>query len=379
MKKNILATLLVISSTSAFAQLTVHNNGNVSIGNESENSNITLSVGEISYSDTTYNVTLSLQNKGSGCYNIGGESYAYSQIVRNSGRSFGFRSIAGNCTDGYNYALLGALQGNKGGAAIFGTTTGKILGVDVNGRYAGYFDGDVMVTNSLKGAIVNNADVLTENIQRLHPLSGVLNSISLTTPLEYVVLHPSETETPYDSTSTGGTTAPLSNTLLPIGAKTQYAIAVNTVKSQFPDLIITDAQGNEFVNYTQLVPILLQAIKELKVEIDELKNYANSLQGAKKATTNINLGSSNIIQASISQNTPNPYSGATNIKIIVPDDASDAYLDFITLSGKNIARIPVRNGISELTLNSSDFASGTYIYTLVVNGCQISSKRMIVN
>ena len=145
MKTKLLASMLVFGAMNASAQLTVYHNGNVNIGSEQPTSNVSLSVGNVAYSDTAYHVSLGLHNPASGCYNIGGEGVAYSPTTRNTGRAFGLRGVAGNCTSGYNFGVLGALQGSQAGAAIFGTTSGKTLGLRVDERYAGYFDGNTTV------------------------------------------------------------------------------------------------------------------------------------------------------------------------------------------------------------------------------------------
>ena len=92
--------MLVIGAMNASAQLTVYHNGNVNIGSEQPTSDVSLSVGNVAYSDTTYHVSLGLHNPASGCYNIGGEGVAYSPTTRNTGRAFGLRGVAGNCTSG---------------------------------------------------------------------------------------------------------------------------------------------------------------------------------------------------------------------------------------------------------------------------------------
>lgn len=54
----------------------------------------------------------------------------------------------------------------------------------------------------------------------------------------------------------------------------------------------------------------------------------------------------------------------------------------VSLSVGNVAsvkRIPVSNGLSEVSLSSFEFAPGTYLYTLVVNGKVSETRRMIVN
>ena len=128
MKKNILLLALTFGALNASAQLTVFNNGHANVGSAQQSSNAVLSVGEANYRDTTYHVSFAAHNPATGCYNIGGEGIAYNSTAKSSGRSFGLRGVAGNCTSGYNFGLLGALQGKQGGAAVFGTTNGKIFG-----------------------------------------------------------------------------------------------------------------------------------------------------------------------------------------------------------------------------------------------------------
>ena len=373
--------MLVFGAMNASAQLTVYHNGNVNIGSEQPTSNVSLSVGNVAYSDTTYHVSLGLHNPASGCYNIGGEGVAYSPTTRNTGRAFGLRGVAGNCTSGYNFGVLGALQGSQAGAAIFGTTSGKTLGLRVDERYAGYFDGNVKVTGSLQGNVVNSAEVNAKNTQTLRPINSALDGIASANPFMYIEnaqVPGSGIGSVPDSTQTG-TVAPISNPITSFG-KSYYALDVNAVKQRFPALIIKDAQGNEYVNYTQLVPILVQAITELKTELDDLKEAVAS-SGTRKvnAATNIATNTLDEGRGSISQNTPNPFTGQSTVRVSVPDDASDAYVDILTLNGASVKRIPVSNGLSEVSLSSFDFAPGTYLYTLVVNGKVTETRRMIVN
>ena len=374
--------MLVIGAMNASAQLTVYHNGNVNIGSEQPTSNVSLSVGNVAYSDTAYHVSLGLHNPASGCYNIGGEGVAYSPTTRNTGRAFGLRGVAGNCTSGYNFGVLGALQGSQAGAAIFGTTSGKTLGLRVDERYAGYFDGNVKVTGSLQGNVVNSAEVNAKSTQTLRPINSALDGIASANPFMYIV----RTQVPGigtgvvpDSATLTGTVAPTSDPVVSFG-KSYYALDVNAVKQSFPALIIKDAQGNEYVNYTQLVPILVQAIKELKTELDDLKEAVAS-SGTRKVNAATNIATNTLDEGwgSISQNTPNPFTGQSTVRVSVPDDASDAYVDILTLNGASLKRIPVSNGLSEVSLSSFEFAPGTYLYTLVVNGKVSETRRMIVN
>lgn len=51
----------------------------------------------------------------------------------------------------------------------------------------------------------------------------------------------------------------------------QVGVIAQELQKVFPELVVTDAKGNLSVNYTQLTAVLLQAVKEQQVEINELK------------------------------------------------------------------------------------------------------------
>lgn len=382
MKKCLFTAMLALGVMNTSAQLTVYHNGNVNIGSEQTSSNVNLSVGNIEYTDTAYHVSLSLQNPTLGCYNIGGEGVAYNPTVQNKGRAFGLRGIAGNCTSGYKFGVFGALQGQQGGAAVFGTTSGKILGLNVAGRYAGYFDGNVIVTGLLLGDIVNRADILAQSVQSHRPISNALDGITSTTPFTYwenTMITIPGTGVVNDSIPVSGSVSPTSTPNISLGT-VRYALDVTTVKNIFPDLVMKDTQGNEYVNYTQLVPILIQAIKDLKEEVDDLKSAVAASETRKvNAPTNIEEHAFSEGTASVSQNTPNPFTGESTIRVSVPDEATEAYIDIRTSNGANIKRIPLNNGHSEIALSSYDFAPGTYLYTLIINGKAADTRRMIVN
>ena len=77
---------------------------------------------------------------GNSAFHIGVYGIAYRSSALHVGRSYGVIGYAGNCGDGWNYGVFGRLGGTQDGAAIYGTLTGD---VDVNGQWAGYFNGNV--------------------------------------------------------------------------------------------------------------------------------------------------------------------------------------------------------------------------------------------
>jgi hypothetical protein len=53
--------------------------------------------------------------------------------------------------------------------------------------------------------------------------------------------------------------------------KTHYGLIAQEVESVFPNLVSTDKSGYKYVNYTELIPVLLKVVQEQQKEIDALK------------------------------------------------------------------------------------------------------------
>jgi len=59
---------------------------------------------------------------------------------------------------------------------------------------------------------------------------------------------------------------------------TQYGLVAQEVEAVFPELVKTDENGEKAVNYSGLIPLLLEAVKEQHQTIDELKSQINELR-----------------------------------------------------------------------------------------------------
>jgi hypothetical protein len=87
---------------------------------------------------------------GSG-YTVGVRGVANSSSPNVQGRAYGVYGQASNANDGYNYGVFGKLDGSHGGAAITGWDQVNKAGWlhNTNGYWAGFFAGDVHVTDQL--------------------------------------------------------------------------------------------------------------------------------------------------------------------------------------------------------------------------------------
>ena len=50
-----------------------------------------------------------------------------------------------------------------------------------------------------------------------------------------------------------------------------YGVIAQEVKEIFPEIVCRSSEGFMMVDYMQFIPIMIESIKELKAEIEELK------------------------------------------------------------------------------------------------------------
>lgn len=90
----------------------------------------------------------SINGTGSASY-YGIYGSAYSSTAESEGRSYGIYGVAGNRTSNYNYGIYGGINGSNNGAGIVGRDWNVSWSGNTNGRWAGYFVGNVYVAGTL--------------------------------------------------------------------------------------------------------------------------------------------------------------------------------------------------------------------------------------
>jgi hypothetical protein len=81
------------------------------------------------------------------------------------------------------------------------------------------------------------------------------------------------------------------------------------------------------------------------------------------------------------QNKPNPFDEATTIGVLVkiPVLYKEAYISVKDISGKEVDKIPVQlnMGLNEVYFTHGYHATGTYFYSLIVDGKIMESRQMV--
>lgn len=158
----------------------------------------------------------------------------------------------------------------------------------------------------------------------------------------------------------------------------RYGFVAQEVKEVMPELVRTDADGYMYVDYIGLVPVLCEAINELKAEIAELTGKDSTPQKAPSHSATDDMLNDKVTPALL-QNVPNPFNAETSIKVVLPEDVRRADIYVYDMQGKQILNIPVNErGNSTVTIQGSELPAGMYIYALIADGKEIDSKRMIL-
>ena len=144
----------------------------------------------------------------------------------------------------------------------------------------------------------------------------------------------------------------------------------NTHKNNQPSLK-TENFTIKAVNYQELIPIIVKAMQEQQVLIEELKSKVSRLEAL--------TGNPNVIKAAyLEQNTPNPVNGSTTIRYHMPAETKTAILSVTDSKGGMIKFLKLNIGSGQERFDTNRLAAGTYNITLVVDGRTADTKRMII-
>lgn len=123
---------------------------------------------------------------------------------------------------------------------------------------------------------------------------------------------------------------------------------------------------------------LLIELEDAKERYNKLEQEVSEMRLQLKAVlegNDVNGGNGN---AQLFQNSPNPFDRATVIGYTIKHIQSEAYLAVYNVTGKEIVRYPIlKEGNSGTVINAERWAAGVYLYSLVVDGVNIDTKKMV--
>jgi len=421
MKKTIFTLILAVAAMNINAQFVVDTLGQVGIGTETPKS--MLSIGSNGSGDNAITCVFSGKKKGihivSPTNNDTDLITGYYSLVRNYlGDCYGGQYITfGNNDDNSSQQAIGLIGQaahahtaiglfgctSPSGtlvnfAGVYGSQTGNTpTFTNYSGKYAGFFKGKVRVTNGIYATVLsptsspspsggNGTTILSDRGE------SVTDKLSQVQALQFLRYDPTqETNTSRasleDIDTDNMSPEELDSLEKAMGdveperylSPVQYGLDADQLKEVYPELVYEDANGNVSINYVEMVPLLVQSIKELKSELAELKGTSPRTAKAPTDATAIEETVADVDMVRMDQNKPNPFSESTVITLNIPSNTQAATILIYDMSGKQVQSLPVsERGETNITVYASDLAAGMYIYTLVVDGKVAVTRRMIV-
>ena len=145
------------------------------------------------------------------------------------------------------------------------------------------------------------------------------------------------------------------------------------VKEIFPEMVTEDDNGYLSVNYTAIIPLLVEAVKDLSAKVKDLEKTE------KTSTARIDEP---VFEASTSaqlhQNRPNPFSEKTMIEYSITRETGSATLFIYDLQGRQLKRYDLTERTGQIEIAGHTLQPGLYHYALVMDGKIVDVKKMIL-
>jgi hypothetical protein len=194
----------------------------------------------------------------------------------------------------------------------------------------------------------------------------------------------------------------------------QIGLIADEVKQVFPELVkatvaparydkdrklLAKQEKYESVDYLALIPVLIASIQEQQKTIEAMKAQNQAIKAESEASNaekeelksrlanieqmlSVNKqisGPVTLSDASLQQNAPNPFNRNTVINYFVPQKTGTAVMNITDMNGKLIKTTTLTTqGKGQLVLEAGQLPSGTYQYSLIVNGKLVDTKKMVL-
>lgn len=200
-----------------------------------------------------------------------------------------------------------------------------------------------------------------------------LNTIAQLRPVSYNWKKPDVSTEKVAQTRAMGTAA-----YGPEDSQLQYGFLAQEVEQVLPDAVKTDKEGHKLINYTALIPLLVQSVQDLKTQIEEQQILIAELS-RDASVAGISSLSKTVNTNKIISYSPNPTKGIMTFTISTVESTSDAYIVICNLSGVQEKRIAIPTNQSSIQVDLSSLNTGLHIASLVVAGKVCDSKQIIKN
>ncbi len=219
--------------------------------------------------------------------------------------------------------------------------------------------------------LVSSDVSIKENISNMDGLYAKLMDVN---PVSYNLSYPVKT----DSLALEKNLSKNVNTIT--DDRLHFGFIAQEIQKIYPNLVVEDEDGLLSIDYIGFIPVLVEAYKDLSNKVKEQEDFiADILKSVSPSLMPTSVNSLSDDKPVLRQNRPNPFNSCTTIECSLPQDLASAFLYIYDLQGKQIKHIEIRErGEVRTVIEASTLTPGMYIYSLIADGNEIDSKRMII-
>ena len=202
-------------------------------------------------------------------------------------------------------------------------------------------------------------------------ITNGLNTILSLRPVSYTWKDKAQsTKLTVEADSTGNTSSFVAKG--PNGAnEMQYGFLAQEVEQIIPEAVKTDKSGNKLINYTALIPMLVQAVKELQTIVE------SQAQKIEYLSRNNALAYNNNLKYKIISCIPNPAESNVNITTDIDKNVQNAKIIIADISGTFVKEVQISSDTPTVSVDMSSSNPGIYVVSLYVNDSLCDSQRLI--
>lgn len=164
----------------------------------------------------------------------------------------------------------------------------------------------------------------------------------------------------------------------------QIGFIAQEVGKVVPEAVIKNSDGYYSMNYTTIIPILTQGIKEQQEQIEkqekEIAALKASLDEIKNMLNNQPVNASKTKSGSSIKVNPNPVTGVSRINYTVEEEFSKGMIVVYNLEGKIVKQynLPAQSKNGQIQINKNEFVSGMYIIALISGNKEITTEKCLI-
>jgi hypothetical protein len=168
-------------------------------------------------------------------------------------------------------------------------------------------------------------------------------------------------------------------------ANPKLGFLAQDIREVIKEVVVKGEDDSYGVYYSDLIPVLVNSIQEQQAIIEKFKSELALVNAELKAIRLTSPASADNNMGGITgkailfQNVPNPFSETTRINFELSREVNEAFLLIFDMQGTQLRKVSIHErGRTSVTIAGGEMDAGMYLYTLIADGKEVDTKRMIL-